>query len=92
MATPVLTATADQTGPYLPGAPCVVSWTVVDADNSSETIEWTGHDSQGNTVSGTVVIARQDTFTMDSVKWQRTGQAFVVDNANRKANSVVPSA
>lgn len=92
MAAPSVTVTPDKSTPYAPGAPVVLSWTVVDADNSTETIEFAGLDSQGNTVSGTVVINRQDTFTMTEVKWQRTGTLFTIDNAARKANGVVPSA
>ncbi len=91
MATPTLNASTDKPS-YLPGDPITVTWTVVDADNATETLVLSGSDAQGNEVSVELVVNRQDPFTMDSVTWQRTGQRLTVDNTNRRATGTVPSA
>jgi hypothetical protein len=92
MSSPQITATPDKSTPYAPGAPITISWTVVDADNSTETLRLTGRDSQGNEVITDVVITRQDSFTMTDVSWVRTGVKLAIDNATRKATGVVPTA
>lgn len=92
MATPVVTVTPNKTEPYVPGEQISLSWTVVDADDASETIRYTGTDSEGNVVSGEITIQRQDSFEMTEVVWDRTGTAFTVDNQARVATSIVPSA
>lgn len=92
MSAPVLTPTVNGSGPFAPGATITGSWTVTDADNSTETISFKGVDSQGNEVTGSVMIARQDTFTMTEVKWERTGATLVFDNATRTFTGTVPSA
>jgi hypothetical protein len=92
MAAPVVTATLDQSAAYAPGAPIAVSWTVVDADNSTERLILEGADSQGNAVTMTVDVARQDVFTMTRVYWERTGTNLAVNNGTRSASGVVPSA
>ena len=91
MANPVVTVTLDKPS-YTPGSPIVVSWSAVDADNSTETIRWEGADGEGNAVSGEITIARQDSFTMTRVYWPRTGVSLAVDNSTRKATGTVPSA
>lgn len=77
---------------YLPGASVVASWTVTDADNSTEVLTLQGTDSQGNTVSVDVTINRMDNFTMTRVFWPRTGTNLTVNNTNRTATGVMPSA
>ncbi len=91
MAVPVLTPSVTGAGPFAPGAQITGTWTVTDADNSTETITFTGQDSQGNEVTGSVVIARQDTFTMQTIVWERTSAALAFDNVARTFSGTVPS-
>ena len=89
MATPNVNVTA----PAVPLAPgCVVefTWTVIDADNRTIDAQWSGTDSQGNPVSGSLSLQVQDTFTMDT--FTLDGVALSIDNANRRATGVVPVA
>ena len=53
-------------------------------------LEWSGTDSQGNPVSGSLSLQVQDTFTMDT--FTLDGVALSIDNANRRATGVVPVA
>lgn len=92
MATPVVAAAPTSAAPYAPGAALTVGWTVTDADNSTEKLVLEGVDASGNDVQVVLDIARQDTFTMTRVYWQRTNTNLAVDNANRKATGVVPTA
>lgn len=92
MAAPNVTPVVDQATPYAPGAPITASWIVTDADNSTERLVLEGEDSQGNRVTTTLDIQRQDEFTMTRVFWERTGADLAVDNTNRRATGVVPSA
>ena len=91
MATPVLTPSVNGAGPFAPGAQITGTWTVTDADNSTETIAFSGTDSQSNAVSGSVTINRQDTFTMQTIVWERTGAALAFDNVARTFSGTVPS-
>jgi hypothetical protein len=91
MANPVVNATLNKGTSYLPGEAVTVTWTVTDADNSTETLVLEGVDSQGNAVSATVVLNRQDTFTMNRVYWQRTATNLTVNNATRTATGTVPT-
>ena len=91
MATPVLTPSVNGAGPFAPGAQITGTWTVTDADNSTETITFSGQDSQGNAVTGSVTINRQDTFTMQTIVWERTGAALAFDNNARTFSGTVPS-
>jgi hypothetical protein len=94
MATPTVTVTEDTTIPYRPGQQIVLSWTVVDEDNSFATIRYEGRDSQNNVVSGEITIDRQDVFTMTLVEWvdEPNGTPFNVNNTTRTATGTVPSA
>jgi hypothetical protein len=85
MANPVVNATLNKGTSYLPGEAVTVTWTVTDADNSTETLVLEGVDSQGNAVN------RQDTFTMNRVYWQRTATNLTVNNATRTATGTVPT-
>lgn len=89
MAAPVVNVTAP-TVPLAPGSVVEFTWTVVDADNRTLDGVWSGVDSQGNTVGGTVSVAVQDTFTMNS--FTLGGVPLSVDNVNRRATGVVPIA
>lgn len=92
MAVPSVTATVDKGTPYAPGAALVTSWTVVDGDNSSERLVLKGVDGQGNQVTVLQDILRQDTFTMTEAYWERTGATLAIDNVNRRATGVMPTA
>lgn len=91
MAAPTVTPVVDQATPYAPGAPITVSWLVTDADNSTERLVLVGRDAQGNEVTTTLDIQRQDEFTMTRVYWERTDADLAVDNTNRRATGVVPT-
>lgn len=91
MATPVVTPKLDQAS-YEPGDPITVSWTVVDADNSTETLRLEGTDSQGNAVVVNVTVNRLDPFTMNRVWWPRTGANLAINQATRTATGTVPTA
>lgn len=91
MAAPIVTPKLDQTS-YEPGDPLTVSWTVVDADNSSETLRLEGVDSQGNQVTVNVTVNRLDPFTMTRVYWPRTGVNLAINQATRTATGTVPTA
>lgn len=91
MAVPVLTPGVDGAGPFAPGTQITGTWTVTDADNSTETITFAGTDGQGNPVTGSVTINRQDTFTMQTIVWERTGAALAFDNVARTFSGTVPS-
>lgn len=92
MAAPTITATPNKPGPYIPGENITISWVVIDADNSTEVLNLTGVDSQGNVVNLTLDITRRDIFTMTRVWWPRTGVDLVIDNVNQRAVGTVPSA
>lgn len=77
MGAPVVTLTPDHAS-YLPGAPVIVAVSVVDPDNSTERLVLVGQDSQGNQVTVTQDIQRNDPFTIDSARWERTGEALTV--------------
>jgi ribosomal protein L11 len=91
MASPVITPTVDAAS-YAPGAPITASWTVVDPDNATEELRLQGTDADGNSVSVTVTINRQDSFTMERVYWPRTGVNLTIDNTARRATGIVPGA
>jgi hypothetical protein len=84
MAVPQITASADKAS-YVKGAPVVVTVSVA-ADtivrHVLRTINISGHDDEGNTatVNVTVDVTEQvpDSFTLDSVKWMDTNQAFTI--------------
>lgn len=78
------------TGTLMPGSSVVFTWSVTDGDNRSLSFEWTGHDEQNNPVSGSGTIVITDKFTMDS--FTLGGSNLTIDNANRRATGVVPSA
>lgn len=92
MAQPTVNVTPDKTTPYAPGEQITLDWIIIDADNSTEAIVLEGVDSQGNTWTGRLAANRQDTFTMTSVRWERTGAPFLIDNATRTATGRVPDA
>lgn len=92
MAAPTVTVTPDKATPYAPGEAIQLSWTAVDPDTGTVTINYSGSDNQGNPVSGSITIDRQDDFTMESVAWGGGGPAFSINNTTRTATSVVPSA
>lgn len=89
MAIPEVTVTPPS-GVLAPGSSVVFTWTVVDADNRSIVFEWTGVDSQGNPVAGSGSLDIQDVFTMNT--FTLGGTNLTIDNANRRATGVVPSA
>lgn len=91
MSVPVLTPATNKSG-YLPSEAVNASWTVVDADNDSETLVFEGTDSEGNAVSAVLVLNRNDPFTMTRVYWQRTGTNLVINNTARTATGVMPGA
>ena len=91
MASPVITATADKQS-YAPGDTIIVSWTVVDADNATQEIIFTGHDGQGNVVEARLIVNRQDPFVMDRVYWSESGENLTIDQAARRASGIVPNA
>lgn len=84
---PVVTVTAPS-GPQIPGAAVSFTWTAVDVDTKTLTFAWTGHDEQGNDVSGTGSLAVQDHFVMDT--FTLGGAALLIDNAGRKATGNAP--
>lgn len=92
MASPIVTPSLTQPGPFAPGAAITATWTVVDPDNSTEVLVLEGVDGQGNPAKVTIDVQRQDAFTMNRVYWQRTGVNLAIDNAGRKAAGVVPTA
>lgn len=89
MATPNVNVIAPQ-GPLLPGSVVEFTWTVVDADSRTIEYQWSGTDSQGNAASGSGSFAVQDSFTMES--FTLGGIPLSIDNFNRRATGVVPSA
>lgn len=89
MANPTVTVTPPS-GTLAPGSNVVFTWTVVDEDNRSITFEWNGTDSQGNPVTGSGSLDIQDVFTMNT--FVLGGATLTIDNANRRATGVVPSA
>ncbi len=81
---PVVTATPDKSS-YQQGEAVTVTFTVAgDTRDQADpkTITYTGHDDEGNSVTGTltVIVHRQvaDGFTLDSVSWQG-GDAFAIN-------------
>lgn len=89
MAAPVVNVTAP-TVPLAPGSLVEFTWTVSDADNRTIDYAWQGTDSQGNQVTGTGSLQVQDGFTMQS--FTLGGVPLSIDNANRRATGVVPTA
>lgn len=88
--TPQVTATTDKAS-YSPGEPVVITFQV-EPDTRQEktlrTVSFTGHDDEGNSVSGsittTLVTTVADSFTLDSVKWADTGDAFVIEGLSAR--------
>jgi len=96
MSSPVLTPTTNKSQ-YAPGEAITASWVATDPDNANLTVEFAGHDSQGNAVVVNAAITRIDNFTMDTVKiLDAPGGAVLgsmtVNNAARTASGVVPTA
>lgn len=81
---PQVTARTDK-ATYRTGDPITVTFTVA-ADtrdqSTSRTVNFTGHDDEGNAVTGniTTIVVTQvpDTFTLDSVTWADTGVRLTV--------------
>lgn len=95
MSAPVLTPTTNKSQ-YAPGEAITASWVATDPDNANLTVEFAGHDSQGNAVVVNAAITRIDNFTMDTVKILDTGGATVgtltINQAARTAAGTVPTA
>lgn len=84
MAAPTVTATPDKSS-YNVGDVVKIQFTVVDGpvnSGANKTITWTGHDGEGNEVSGTLTTVVNtpvpDTFVLTSVKWPN-GTAFAIN-------------
>jgi hypothetical protein len=85
MPAPTVTAQTNKTT-YQQGEPVTFTAVVVDAPvdvAQTRTIEFSGHDSEGNTVDGVMTItsrhAEADTFVLDYVRWQDTGVNFAIN-------------
>lgn len=86
---PVVTVTPPPS-PALPGSAVAFSWTAVDPDTKALPWAFSGHDDQGNTVTGSGMIQMQDHFVMDT--FTLGGTALLIDNAGRKATGTAPLA
>jgi hypothetical protein len=84
---PVVTVTPPAS-PVLPGGAVQFTWTAVDPDTKTLQYAWSGHDDEGNIVSGTGSLAVQDHFVMDTFTLGTT--ALLIDNAGRKATGTAP--
>jgi hypothetical protein len=85
MTVPTVGATPNKSN-YQQGEAVSVTFTITDAPVDQATtraIDWSGHDGEGNVVTGTLSIVshspKPDTFVLDFVKWRDTGVAFTVN-------------
>lgn len=78
------------TGTLMPGTSVTFTWEVSDSDNRTISFEWAGTDTQGNPATGSGNLAITDRFTMET--FTLGGVSLAIDNANRRATGVVPSA